>query len=61
MKKLLMHHKSNDAKMEVENFLKANPNYPANLRNKILEAAWTLTTQEPYTEKAKPATGRNRR
>ena len=61
MKKLLMHHKSNDAKMEVENFLKAHPNYPVNLRNKILEAAWTLTTQEPYKEKAKPATGRSRR
>ena len=54
LKALLGHHKSEAAKMEVENFLKANPDYPENLRNKILEAAWILTAQKPYVEKAKP-------
>ena len=54
MKNLLAHHKSVIAKQAVENFLTANPNYPDNLKNNILEAAWPLLTQEPYIEKEKP-------
>ena len=54
MKALLAHHKSPEARQEVENFLKANPSYPENLKNKILEAAWIMTAQEPYVEKAQP-------
>ena len=51
MKNLLAHHKSVIAKQAVENFLSANPNYPDNLKNNVLEAAWTLLNQEPYVEK----------
>ena len=54
MKAVLAHHKSVIAKQAVENFLKANPNFPDNLKNNVLEAAWTLLTQEPYVEKEKP-------
>ena len=54
MKAVLAHHKSVIAKQTVENFLKANPDFPDNLKNNILEAAWTLLTQEPYVEKKKP-------
>ena len=54
MRALLANHKSDEAKKEVQNFLKANPNYPENLKNKILEAAWIMMAQEPYVEKAKP-------
>ena len=54
MKAVLAHHKSVLAKQAVENFLKANPDYPNDLKNNILEAAWTLLKQEPYVEKEKP-------
>ena len=54
MKAVLAHHKSVIAKQAVENFLSDNPNYPDQLKNNILEAAWTLLKQEPYVEKAKP-------
>ena len=54
MKAVLAHHKSVIAKQTVENFLKTNPDFPDNLKNNILEAAWTLLTQEPYVEKKKP-------
>ena len=54
MKAILAHHKSVVAKQAVENFLTANPTYPDNLKNNILEAAWTLLKQEPYVEKEKP-------
>lgn len=53
MKNLLAHHKMTEAQQAVETFLKANPDYPDNLRNKILEAAWILMKQEPYVEKQK--------
>lgn len=55
MRALLWQHKTDEAKKEVENFLKTNPNYPENLKNKILEAAWIMMTQDTYVEKAKPA------
>ena len=51
---MLAHHKSADAKQEVEKFLQANPNFPDNLKNKILAAAWVLRSQEPYVEKTQP-------
>ena len=54
MKALLAHHKNVAAKQSVENFLTANPTYPDDLKNNILEAAWTLLKQEPYVEKEKP-------
>ena len=54
MKAVLAHHKSVVAKQSVQNFLSANPNYPDDLKNNILEAAWTLLNQEPYVEKEKP-------
>ena len=54
MKRLLAHHKDKAAKQAVERFLQEKPNYPANLKNKVLEAAWTLMKQEPYVEKAAP-------
>ena len=54
MKALLAHHKNVVAKQSVENFLTANPTYPDNLKNNILEAAWTLLKQEPYVDKEKP-------
>ena len=54
MKAILAHHKSVVAKQAVENFLSANPTYPDNLKNNVLEAAWTLLKQEPYVEKEKP-------
>jgi len=54
IKAVLAHHKSVVAKQAVENFLAANPNYPDDLKNNILEAAWTLLKQEPYVEKEKP-------
>ena len=54
VKAVLSHHKSSEARQEVNNFLKANPNFPDNLKNKILAASWVLMSQEPYVEKAQP-------
>ncbi|MCR4583110.1 MAG: aminopeptidase [Prevotella sp.] len=50
MKALLASHKSLNARKEVEKFLQQYPNYPQNLRNKILEAAWPLMKQVYYEE-----------
>ena len=50
MKTLLAHHKSVLAKQAIEKFLSSNPKYPDNLKNKILEAAWALRNQVPYSE-----------
>ena len=38
----------------MEKFLNANSNFPDNLKNKILAAAFVLMKQDPYIEKAKP-------
>lgn len=54
MKSLLAHHKSITARQVVERYLKAHPNYPPLLKNKVLEAAWVLMKQEPYIEKTAP-------
>jgi aminopeptidase N len=54
VKTILAHHKSVIAKQAVENFLASNPDYPNDLKNNILEAAWTLLRQQPYVEKEKP-------
>jgi aminopeptidase N len=54
VKAVLCHHKSNEAKQEVEKFLNANSNFPDNLKNKILAAAFVLMKQDPYVEKAQP-------
>ena len=48
-------HKSREAVQIIDSFMKANPNYPANLKNKVLEASWILMKQVPYVEPAKPA------
>ena len=32
----------------IEQFLTANPNYPDNLKNKVLSASWILMKQVPY-------------
>ena len=48
MKVLMADHKSKEAALIVENFMKANPNYPENLRNKALEASYILLKQKPY-------------
>ena len=50
MKALMVDHKSAEARQIIENFLKANPNYPDNLKNKVLEASWILMKQVPYVE-----------
>lgn len=54
MKALMENHKSKEAALIIENFMKDNPNYPTNLRNKVLEASWILMKQVPYVEKPKP-------
>ena len=56
MKALMADHKSKEAAMIIDNFLKANPNYPPNLKNKVLEASWILMKQVPYVESPKPVT-----
>jgi aminopeptidase N len=48
MKALMYGHKGREAALIVENFLKNNPDYPENLRNKALEASWVLLKQVPY-------------
>ena len=54
MEALMMGHKSKEAALIVENFLKANPNYPEHLRNKALESSYILLRQVPYVAPAKP-------
>ena len=54
MKTLLAHHKSVLAKQPIVEFLASDKKMPEYLRNKVLEAAWTLMKQEPYVEKEKP-------
>ena len=39
---LLSGHKSQEARQQIEKFLKDHPNLRSQLRNKILEAAWPL-------------------
>ena len=56
LQNLMAHHKGVVAKQEVTKFIAANPDFPDNLRSKILEASWILMKQEPYIEKEKPAT-----
>ncbi len=59
MKALMADHKSKEAAQIIDNFMKANPNYPGNLKNKVLEASWTLMKQVPYIEPPKPAATKN--
>ena len=47
-------HKSTEARLIVENFIAAHPQYPEFLRNKIFEAAWVMMKQQPYVTKAQP-------
>ncbi len=54
MDALMSAHKSKEAALIVDNFLKANPNYPTTLKNKVLEASWILMKQQTYVEKPKP-------
>ena len=54
MEALMMGHKSKEAALIVENFLKANPNYPEHLRNKALASSYILLRQVPYVAPAKP-------
>lgn len=53
MKALMTGHKSKEAAQIIENFMEANPTYPDNLKNKVLEASWILMKQVPYVEPAK--------
>jgi aminopeptidase N len=55
MKALMEDHKSKEAAQIIENYLKSHPDYPANLKNKVLEASWILMKQMPYVEPPKPA------
>ena len=62
MNALMAGHKSKEAIRIIEQFLTANPNYPDNLKNKVLSASWILMKQVPYvprvntpTKKATPA------
>jgi aminopeptidase N len=54
MKALRGGHKSKEAAQIIDNFMKAHPDYPQNLKNKVLEASWILMKQVPYVEPAKP-------
>jgi aminopeptidase N len=54
MKALMEDHKSKEAAQIIENYLKSHPDYPANLKNKVLEASWILMKQQPYVEPPKP-------
>jgi aminopeptidase N len=48
MNALMAGHKSKEAIRIIEQFLTANPNYPDNLKNKVLSASWILMKQVPY-------------
>lgn len=48
MNALMAGHKSKEAVRIIEQFLTANPNYPDNLKNKVLSASWILMKQVPY-------------
>ena len=53
---LIAPHKSAEAKTEVQKFLKASADFPANLKNYIYESSWVLMNQIPYVDIApKPA------
>ena len=51
---MLAGHKSKETSQIIKNYFQSNPNYPENLKNKVLEAAWTLMKQVPYVEKPNP-------
>ena len=51
VKAMLAGHKSKETSQIIKNYFQSNPNYPENLKNKVLEAAWTLMKQVPYVEK----------
>ena len=61
MNALMAEHKSKEAAQIVDDFIKANPDYPTTLRNKILEASWILMKQEHYVEKPKPVVAANKK
>jgi len=49
MKRLLMHRRSPQSRQAVEQFLStAGQKLSDNLRNKVLEASWLLSSQQPY-------------
>ena len=43
---LIAPHRSAEAKHEIQTFLKAHANFPANLKNYIYESSWVLTNQQ---------------
>ena len=51
MEALMANHKSKEARLTVERVLRDNPQYPTNLKNKVLEASWALMKQETYVKK----------
>lgn len=55
LRAMLSEHKSSEARLTIERFLKGNANYPEHLRNKILEASWILMKQQTYVNPVKPA------
>ncbi len=54
VKTLFATHRSDQARNLVSKFLKEDTTTPENLRNKILEATWVLTSQQPYKGDYKP-------
>lgn len=59
MKALLGSHTSSEARAIVERTLKDHPDYPQNLRNKVMEASWVLLHQVAYIEPPKPQTAKS--
>lgn len=50
-KALIAPHKSAEAKMEIQKFLKTSSDFPANLKNYIYESSWVLMNQVPYMDR----------
>ncbi len=48
LRALFAGHKSQESRRMVEQFISDHPDYPAHLRNKILEAAWFLMKQQGH-------------
>ena len=55
-KTLIAPHKSAEAKIEIQKFLKGSADFPVNLKNYVYESSWVLMNQIPYVDRTpKPA------
>ena len=55
-KTLIAPHKSAEAKIEIQKFLKSSADFPVNLKNYVYESSWVLMNQIPYVDRTpKPA------